>query len=98
MRWKNYSNLYGGKKVKKSIKYFGLAFGLFALVGCTKSFCSNSDKANMLMSSVDEAAIVKNIEEQGIVCPTENFNDYIEYKVYEYSTTDISLNMEKFGV
>lgn len=84
--------------MKKSIKYFGLAFGLLTLVGCTKNFCTNSDKANMLMSSVDETAIVKGIEEQGIVCPTENFNDYIEYKVYEYATTDISVNMENFGV
>lgn len=78
--------------MKKIIKYFSLAFALFALAGCTKSFCSTSDKANMLLyySSKQEENVLKSINEKGIACPSDNFNGYIEYKIYETATTKYS--------
>lgn len=85
--------------MKKSTKLFGLAFALFALVGCTQSFCTNADKANMLESYAvkNEENIIKDIEKKGIICPTDVYYNYLEDKVYEYAITDESIKYETFG-
>ena len=65
--------------MKKSTKVFGLAFALFALVGCTQSFCTNSDKANMLASYAEkqEEKIIKEIEDSGVICATDVYYNYL---------------------
>ena len=95
--------------MKKSIKYFGLAFALFALVGCTQSFCTNSDKANMLANYETSTVThnekemqlwektVEEIKAEGIVVPSEKYFDYIEENVYYYAINDNSVNYESFG-
>ena len=85
--------------MKKSTKVFGLAFALFALVGCTQSFCTNSDKANMLASYAEkqEEKIIEEIEDSGVICPTDVYYNYLEDKVYEYAIIDESIKYETFG-
>ena len=85
--------------MKKSIKYFGLAFALLALVGCSKNFCTSSDKANMLLDYAlkNEETVKENIKNQGIACPSENFENYIEYKIYEYATKGNDVKELSFG-
>ena len=95
--------------MKKSTKFIGLAFALFVLVGCTQSFCTNSDKANMLANYETTTVTynnqemmlwektVKEIEAKDIIVPTNNYFDYIEENVYYYAITDSSVNFEIFG-
>ena len=95
--------------MKKSTKYIGLAFALFALVGCTQSFCTNSDRANMLANYETSTVkyndqemmlwekTVKEIEAKDIIVPTNEYFAYIEENVYYYAITDSSVNFETFG-
>lgn len=85
--------------MKKQTKLFGLAFALFALVGCTQSFCNNADKANMLAAQAveGEKTVVDEIAANGIICPTDKYYNYIEDKVYEYAILDEVVKYETFA-
>ncbi len=96
--------------MKKSIKLFGFAFALLALVGCTQSFCTNTDRANMILNYATKEVeqdgqkitqwekSIDNIENKGIIIPNDIYFDFIEEKVYEYAINPKeAISSEIFG-
>ena len=95
--------------MKKRYKIFGFILLGIALVGCTQSFCTNKDRANILASYADtevtyedqqmkrEDKIVAELEKSGLVVPSETYWDYMDERIYYYAINDGSINSETFG-
>lgn len=95
--------------MKKRYKILAGIFCFFALVGCTKSFCTNADKANIMTNYIQEEVedegntitrqekIIFDLEESGVIIPSEKYLEYLENKIYEYAVTDSSVKYSTFG-
>ncbi len=91
--------------MKKRHKIAISLFALFVLAGCTKSFCTNADKANIMSSYAQEVTdegkirdelIIENLKEAGVVVPSEKYLSYIEENIYFYAITESAISNSKF--
>ncbi len=90
--------------MKKTNKFIVALFAFFALVGCTKSFCTNADKANMMASYTQEVVdgktrekkIIEDLKNEGIIVPSDKYLEYLEISIYNYAITDSSINNSTF--
>lgn len=98
--------------MKKRSKIAIALFALFALVGCTKNFCTNADKANIMANFASEAVevgedgevlktreekIIEELKENGVVIPSQKYFDYLEEQIYFFAVDDPAVNKFYFG-
>ena len=78
--------------MKKNLFKVGLLFlGALVLTGCTKSFSTIQDKANMMIvyenTKVDDKTtmetIISSVKDKGYYVPSENYFNYVEEKIVE---------------
>ncbi len=90
--------------MKKTNKFIVALFAFFALVGCTKSFCTNADKANMMAAYTQEVVdgktrekkLIEDLKNSGTIVPTDKYLEYLEISIYNYAITDSSINNSTF--
>ncbi len=91
--------------MKKRTKVFLTSFALFALVSCTKSFCTNADKANIISAyslkeaeenKTNEEKLIENLKNSGLVGPSDIYFEYLDTKVYDFAINSSSINYAKF--
>ena len=83
--------------MKKNLFKVGLLFlGALVLTGCTKSFSTIQDKANMMIvyenTKVDDKTtmetIISSVKDKGYYVPSENYFNYVEEKIVDNVKTN----------
>lgn len=92
---------------KKNLWKVGLLFlGVLVLTGCTNSFTTIQDKANMMIAyenitdsegKTNLENIKKSVEDNGYLAPSDNFYKYMEYRIADsvkvnYSTATLMID------
>lgn len=86
--------------MKKIFKVAGLALFFVMLTGCTQSFCSTNDRAEMMLTyeTKNIESINKKAEENGYFTPTTEFISFMDAKVESYvQTNGVSEAVAKFA-